>query len=63
MIGHHITEHARQKILREIAVRAQKHVFNMTYQWCVYLPVSVRVKANATQAAAATDLAGDSDTH
>ena len=28
MIGHHISEHARQKILKEIAVRAQKHVLD-----------------------------------
>lgn len=34
MIGHHITEHARQKILKEIAIRAQKHVLDMTYNWC-----------------------------
>jgi hypothetical protein len=34
MIGHHISEHARQKILKEIAIRAQKHVLDMTYNWC-----------------------------
>jgi len=33
MIGYHITEHARQKILKEIAIRAQKHVLDMTYNW------------------------------
>lgn len=33
MIGHHISEHARQKILKEIAIRAQKHVLDMTYNW------------------------------
>jgi hypothetical protein len=33
MIGHHISEHARQKILREIAVRAQKLVLDTTYNW------------------------------
>ncbi|ORX96227.1 hypothetical protein BCR34DRAFT_184775 [Clohesyomyces aquaticus] len=32
MIGHHISEHARQKILKEIAIRAQKHVLDMTYR-------------------------------
>ncbi|KAF2703436.1 hypothetical protein K504DRAFT_538867 [Pleomassaria siparia CBS 279.74] len=26
-------EHARQKILKEIAIRAQKHVLDMTYNW------------------------------
>ncbi|KKY24882.1 hypothetical protein UCDDS831_g02222 [Diplodia seriata] len=31
MTGHHITEHARQKILKEIAIRAQKQVLDMTY--------------------------------
>jgi hypothetical protein len=36
MIGHHITEHARQKILKEIAIRAQKHVLDMTYNWYEY---------------------------
>lgn len=46
MIGHHITEHARQKILKEIAIRAQKHVLDMTYNWyeqtfgTLYLPVA-----------------------
>jgi hypothetical protein len=33
MIGHHISEHARQKILKEIAIRAQKLVLDMTYNW------------------------------
>ena len=33
MIGHHISEHARQKILKEIAIRAQKQVLDMTYNW------------------------------
>lgn len=33
MIEHHISEHARQKILKEIAVRAQKHVLDLTYNW------------------------------
>jgi hypothetical protein len=33
MIGYHISEHARQKILKEIAIRAQKHVLDMTYNW------------------------------
>ncbi len=33
MIQHHISEHACQKILKEIAVRAQKHVLDLTYNW------------------------------
>jgi hypothetical protein len=33
MIGYHVSEHARQKILKEIAIRAQKHVLDMTYNW------------------------------
>ncbi|EDU44128.1 conserved hypothetical protein [Pyrenophora tritici-repentis Pt-1C-BFP] len=33
MIGHHISELARMKILKEVAVRAQKHVTDMTYNW------------------------------
>ncbi|KAI4949522.1 hypothetical protein J4E91_005261 [Alternaria rosae] len=33
MIGHHISEHARIKILKEVAIRAQKYVVNMTYNW------------------------------
>lgn len=33
MTGHHISEHARQKILKEIAIRAQKQVLDMTYNW------------------------------
>ena len=36
MIGYHISEHARQKILKEIAIRAQKHVLDMTYNVYVY---------------------------
>jgi len=35
MTGHHISEHARQKILKEIAIRAQKQVLDMTYNWYV----------------------------
>ena len=37
MIGYHISEHARQKILKEIAIRAQKHVLDMTYNWYDFL--------------------------
>ncbi|EUC46967.1 hypothetical protein COCMIDRAFT_25027 [Bipolaris oryzae ATCC 44560] len=37
MIGHHISEHARQKILKEIAIRAQKQVLDMTYNWYDFL--------------------------
>jgi len=33
MTGHHISDHARQKILQEIAIRAQKQVLDMTYNW------------------------------
>ncbi|KAI9829689.1 MAG: hypothetical protein M1819_006060 [Sarea resinae] len=33
MTGHHISEYARQKILKEIAFRAQKQVLDMTYNW------------------------------
>jgi hypothetical protein len=36
MVGHHISEHARQKILKEIAIRAQKHVLDMTYNWYAF---------------------------
>lgn len=38
MIGYHISEHARQKILKEIAIRAQKHVLDMTYNLYGYSP-------------------------
>ncbi len=43
MIGHHITEHARQKILKEIAIRAQKHVLDMTYNWYEYSTGSLHI--------------------
>jgi hypothetical protein len=31
MASHHITEYARQTILKEIAIRAQKNVLDMMY--------------------------------
>jgi hypothetical protein len=34
--GHHISDHARLKILREVAARSQKAVFDVIYSW--YLP-------------------------
>ncbi|KAF2455719.1 hypothetical protein BDY21DRAFT_307227 [Lineolata rhizophorae] len=33
MTGYHISEHARQRILKEIALRAHKAVADMTYNW------------------------------
>ncbi len=33
MTGHHISELARQRILKEIAIRSQKQVLDMTYNW------------------------------
>lgn len=35
MTGHHITEHARQRILKELAIRAHKQVLDATYNWSV----------------------------
>jgi hypothetical protein len=34
--GHHISDHARVKILREVAARSQKVVFDVIYAW--YMP-------------------------
>ena len=34
--GHHISDHARLKILREVAARSQKVVFDVIYAW--YMP-------------------------
>jgi hypothetical protein len=34
--GHHISDHARLKILREVAAKSQKVVFDVIYSW--YLP-------------------------
>ncbi|KAF2125472.1 hypothetical protein P153DRAFT_113892 [Dothidotthia symphoricarpi CBS 119687] len=46
MIGHHISEHARQKILKEIAIRAQKHVLDMTYNWRQQVPVLPEIRTH-----------------
>ncbi|KAJ4293628.1 hypothetical protein N0V90_008912 [Kalmusia sp. IMI 367209] len=46
MIGHHITEHARQKILKEIAIRAQKHVLDMTYNWRQQVPILPEIRGH-----------------
>ncbi|KAF2269474.1 hypothetical protein CC78DRAFT_564740 [Lojkania enalia] len=46
MIGSHISEHARQKILKEIAIRAQKHVLDMTYNWKQAAPILPEIKAH-----------------
>ncbi|KAJ4377242.1 hypothetical protein N0V83_000065 [Neocucurbitaria cava] len=46
MIGHHISEHARQKILKEIAIRAQKLVLDMTYNWRQQVPVLPEIRVH-----------------
>lgn len=46
MIGHHISEHARQKILKEIAIRAQKLVLDMTYNWRQQVPVLPEIRTH-----------------
>lgn len=46
MIGHHISEHARQKILKEIAIRAQKHVLDMTYNWRQQVPILPEIRTH-----------------
>ncbi|KAF2465145.1 uncharacterized protein BDR25DRAFT_91094 [Lindgomyces ingoldianus] len=46
MIGHHISEHARQKILKEIAIRAQKHVLDMTYNWKQGVPILPEIRVH-----------------
>ncbi|KAH6638855.1 hypothetical protein C7974DRAFT_387433 [Boeremia exigua] len=46
MIQHHISEHARQKILKEIAVRAQKHVLDLTYNWKQQVPVLPEIRTH-----------------
>ncbi|CAI6305127.1 unnamed protein product [Periconia digitata] len=46
MIGHHVTEHARQKILKEIAIRAQKHVLDMTYNWRQQVPILPEIRTH-----------------
>jgi len=38
MNGYHISEHARQKILKEIAIKAQRMVLDMTYNLQVFPP-------------------------
>ncbi|KAH4121931.1 hypothetical protein HBI81_152990 [Parastagonospora nodorum] len=46
MVGHHISEHARQKILKEIAIRAQKYVLDMTYNWRQAVPVLPEIRTH-----------------
>ncbi|KAF7442773.1 hypothetical protein A1F94_012839 [Pyrenophora tritici-repentis] len=46
MIGHHISELARMKILKEVAVRAQKHVTDMTYNWRAQVPVLPEIRTH-----------------
>ncbi|KAF2021231.1 hypothetical protein BU24DRAFT_404267 [Aaosphaeria arxii CBS 175.79] len=46
MIGYHISEHARQKILKEIAIRAQKHVLDMTYNWRQQVPILPEIRTH-----------------
>ena len=48
MNDYHISEHARQKILKEIAIKAQKMVLDVTYHWYVYYStVIVDILSNA----------------
>ncbi|KAH7067893.1 hypothetical protein FB567DRAFT_615477 [Paraphoma chrysanthemicola] len=44
--SHHISEHARQKILKEIAIRAQKLVLDMTYNWRQQVPVLPEIRVH-----------------
>lgn len=46
MTGHHISEHARQKILKEIAIRAQKQVLDMTYNWKQAVPILPEIRTH-----------------
>ncbi|KAF2140291.1 uncharacterized protein K452DRAFT_359929 [Aplosporella prunicola CBS 121167] len=46
MTGHHITEHARQRILKEIAIRAQKQVLDMTYNWKQAVPILPEIRTH-----------------
>lgn len=46
MIGHHISELARQRILKEIAIRAQKMVLDMTYNWRQQVPVLPEIRVH-----------------
>ncbi|KAI9685045.1 MAG: hypothetical protein M1822_005437 [Bathelium mastoideum] len=46
MMGYHITEHARQRILKEVAVRAQKLVLDVTYRWKEALPVLPEIRTH-----------------
>ncbi|KAL9084309.1 MAG: hypothetical protein Q9165_008137 [Trypethelium subeluteriae] len=46
MMGYHITEHARQRILKEVALRAQKLVLDVTYRWKEALPVLPEIRTH-----------------
>ncbi|KAF2651863.1 hypothetical protein K491DRAFT_75719 [Lophiostoma macrostomum CBS 122681] len=46
MIGHHISEHARQRILTQIATRAQKLVLDVTYHWRQQLSIPPEIRAH-----------------
>ncbi|KAI9682455.1 MAG: hypothetical protein M1829_000247 [Trizodia sp. TS-e1964] len=46
MAGHHISEYARQKILKEIAVHAQNFVLDMTYNWKQAAPILPEIRVH-----------------
>ncbi|KAI9838165.1 MAG: hypothetical protein M1837_002627 [Sclerophora amabilis] len=46
MTGHHIGEYARQKILKEVAFRAQKHVWDMTFNWKQAAPILPEIRTH-----------------
>ncbi|KAF2095819.1 hypothetical protein NA57DRAFT_78597 [Rhizodiscina lignyota] len=46
MIGYYISESARKAILEPIAIKAQKHVLDMTYNWQQNVPVPQEIRTH-----------------
>ncbi|KAI9722916.1 MAG: hypothetical protein M1812_001364 [Candelaria pacifica] len=46
MTSHHISEYARQKILKEIAIRAQKQVLDMNHHWKQAVPTLPEIRVH-----------------
>ncbi|KAH0545302.1 hypothetical protein FGG08_000601 [Glutinoglossum americanum] len=46
MTGHHISEYARHKILKEVVSQASKHVLDLTYNWKQAAPILPQIRTH-----------------
>ncbi|KAH0559914.1 hypothetical protein GP486_003570 [Trichoglossum hirsutum] len=46
MTGHHISEYARHKILKEVVSQASKHVLDLTYNWKQAAPILPEIRTH-----------------